>query len=190
MKTFLRSMFFLLAAFWCQACFDKPDKDCAALKAYKKNNQLVRTFANKSVFRRGDMIMFDVYKNQRKNNFVFLMEKTEKNDCSSVEFIQDSLEFKPLLDTDFVISDELDDSKVKNLIEIYASGLIAKMNSFDMREFTSEFSVFGIDLEFYFKDSSRLIYVSNLERIINPEWRRFINEANKIDQNWYHCPPD
>jgi hypothetical protein len=183
-------MFFLLTAFLCQACFfDKSHDTCEALKAYHaKKNKMLTVFANKSVFKRGNGVIFEVDKGQLRNSFYLRKRKTDTQPF--LELTNDSLEFRPVLDIDFFKSSGLDENNVKKAAEVYASHLLAHMDSLDITDFRSDFSCFGIDLEFYFKDKSKLIYVSNLERIINPEWRRFINKANKIDQNWYHCPPD
>lgn len=145
-------------------------------------------FANKSVFKRGNGIILEIDKGKLRNSFFFKKKKTDAQ--IFLELTNDSLEFRPILDIDFFKSSGLDESNVKKAVEAYASHLLAQMDSLEITDFRSDFSPQGIDLEFYFKDKSRLVYVSNLERIINPEWRRFINQAHKIDQNWYHCPPD
>jgi hypothetical protein len=189
MRTTIVSLFLLVLVFYCQACFfDKSHDTCDALKAYHaRKNQLLTVFANKSVFKRGNGIIFEIDKGQLRNSF-YLRKKTTTD--SSLEFLNDSLEFQPAFDIDFLKSSGLDENNIKKAAEAYASHLLTQMDSLEISDFRSDFSRFGIDLEFYFKDRSRLIYVSSLERIFNPEWRAFINKANKIDQNWYHCPPD
>lgn len=181
---------FALTAFVCQACFfDKSHDNCEALKAYHASkNQMLTIFANKSLFKRGNGIILEVNKGRLRNSFFLRKKLTDER--IFLELTNDSLEFRPVLDVDFFKSNRLDEDDIEKAVVMYASHLLAHMDSLNITDFRSDFSHLGIDLEFYFKDKSRLIYISNLDRVINPEWRRFINKANKIDQNWYHCPPD
>lgn len=178
-----------LVIFHCFACsVDKTQKNCAAIEAYHaKKNQIVTIFSNKSIFKRGDMIILDVYKNQHISSFYFLQQN--KGKTFILELMTDSLQFGTANDFDFIESNELKKNGIKKSIELYTSHLLAQMDSLAIKELTSEFSHLGIDLQLFCKDESMLIYISSLERITNSQWRTFIFSAKKIDQNWYYYPP-
>lgn len=182
----LKKIFFFIMGVFCLSCV--LNRSCLALKiSNKERNEIIKKFCNRTIYRRGKTITLMVYKNKLKNSFYFQHRK--KNGQKFIlELISDSLEFKPALSFEPVNSNEFDESNVKNLIEAYAHDLVSKMDFFEIKDFTSEFISFGIDLELYFKDNSRLIYVSNLEKISNSQWKSYINDGKKIDEHWYYYP--
>jgi hypothetical protein len=132
---------------------------------FQRFNKIVKlesTFRNKSIIRsRGqNFIMYNIFKNNEK-----------------IEYVYD-------LDTN-LLSSIGDSTQISNNIKNDLKNLLSTMDSFDIRDVSSEFKQNGIDLKFYLKSGESLLNVEDSEKISNPNWKTYINDLKRVSPNWY-----
>ncbi len=181
MKTYSKLVFVLISlSFMFQDCYqDKSSK--LAINLYIHRDEIVDTFSNHSIFRRGDLIIFDVYQGELKNHYLL------RNRGDGVLMLKsDTLEFT--LHLDALQSDTAEVDKMKSEIEKYASRLLSKMDRFKIKDVDGSFASQGIDLELYLFNDTKLVYVSDIEAVLNPNWNSYLKKAEKFDESWYFFP--
>ena len=191
----MRTMLVLvvLSVQYCACSLRESADQSYALKTYssEEKERIIVMFANKSLFRRGDLIILETYKNQDRMPIGFRKNKhAESYSFDPIDLVRDSLAlYTTARNLDILGFETVDQSNLIRLVEERANSLISTMDSLKIREVVSENSKFGIDLELYFKDESGLIYVSNLTKV-DDRWKSFVSHAKKIDQYWYYYPPE
>lgn len=146
-------------------------------KVYNNKEDIIQTFRDISIYRRGESISLTFYKDSLSNSFSF--EPTDKSDCEkgTYELISDSIQFKFEDISEFPLGCGDD---ISECLKFYKN----KLDAYNILEVTSEFKKFGIDLKLYLKDTE-VIYVSNIESIKNSQWLNYIKSTSRIDDKWY-----
>ena len=149
-------------------------------------SQILSLFRNHSVFRRGNLIILYIHRDELKNAFYFEEKQMEAH--VTLEFLRDSLEYQVTLNVEVVDTVTVREENKKDVMIAYVSKLVSKMKSYQIRGVSAEFCRLGIDLEIYFQDWSRLIYVSNLAKIKNAQRMALLSNDKNIEDGWYyHC---
>ncbi len=149
-----------------------------------EKSRLATLFREHSVYKRGNLRILYIHKDRLKN--VFYFEEKSVNGHLALEFLSDSLEYEIALSSEVLASARINKENKRALLAAYVSRLFAKMDSLRIRGVSAEFDRLGVDLEFYFEDWSRLIFISNLAEIKNDHWKAFIANAKKVDEHWYY----
>jgi hypothetical protein len=119
------------------------------------------------------------YSDKKKNIYNFEIMS------DSVNLLSDVIEFKP--DSEINCQQkEMDSVSYDDCLITQISVLLKFMDSYQIRDASAEFSQFGIDLKLYLYSGKEIVYVSNPHKVIKSEWKNYLQELTKIDENWYY----
>lgn len=124
--------------------------------------KLESTFKNKSIIRsRGqNYILYNFYDYNKINKYTYD------------------------IDTDQLLAIG-DSTQVFSNIKKDLKNLLTTMDSFEIRDVSSEFKENGIDLKFYLKSGESLLYVPDIKVVSNPNWKIYLTNLKKVNPNWY-----
>lgn len=159
-----------------------PENDVTIV--YQARNDLQQMFKNLSIFReRTGYIFFHTYSGNNRNEYSAI----RSHDRIKLHKIRTS--FSP--DT-FLLADK-NANQVGEDEEILSDKLksyIYKLDALQINSISREFADKGISLKIYMKSKKIMIYVPYREKVSNVEWRRYIEQFNKIDDYWYYSSKD
>ncbi|MRG47037.1 hypothetical protein GFS24_18080 [Chitinophaga sp. SYP-B3965] len=157
------------------ACKDKglPDE---INDVYQHREDVLHAFKNISIFKEGGkrILFIYTYDKGNKNEYVFdLIGKKYIFYRESILFSPDTIGLKIRSNNEGPISE-------------YGMLLLKQMENLGLRAVTREFYDKGIDLQFHTNAGKILIYVSDMKKIEQSQWKDYLNQLVKIDDNWYY----
>ena len=160
-------------------CASSPNTDIET--AYGHREDVLTTFKGISIFRKrtGNSVFLHTYKEGLKNEYVFTVNQGE------YILLRDSLSFSP----DFILGvnkSEQDSIAYRKQLTDKLEFYLRKMDVLKISDISGEFSKQGIDLKIYMNPQGVLVYVSDSKKVVNPEWSKYINSMQKLDENWYY----
>ena len=132
--------------------------------AYTNRAELLKKFEGNDIINRGDIYYMVLRNDSSKQEFFFEKEMDGSKYCIINDSVPNKIEEKEAYER---FNDFLTD-----------------MKSYGIISFTSEYAKHGILLKINF-EKKELYYIESVDSIKNKEWLKFINNANKIDKNWY-----
>jgi len=162
----------------CMSPFDKNIKSI-----YENREEIISTFKNVSVFRKGteNKVFLYTYKDDLKNEYVFTMNQKKYS------LFRDTLLFSP----DLILGvNEQDMALYRKQLTDKLEFYLREMDSLKISDIDSEFFMQGIDLKIYMKSNAVVVYVADPQSITNPEWANYLKSMKKFDENWYYAMKD
>jgi hypothetical protein len=149
-------------------------------KVYNHRNEIVNLFTSKSVMRsRGqNIILFYTHNGSKTNKYFFEINNKQ------YEFTNDSIEYSPDI---LQLNNERGSEQYKQELKSHIKILVEKMDGLDIRDIKGDLSDVGIDLKIYMKDLKGVVlYISNVNKVTTPFWKKYISSMKKLDDNWYY----
>jgi len=145
-------------------------------KIYSNRIEILQNFENLSVYRRGNGISVEFYKDSLLNGYLF-EESNLLFSKDTLKFINDTIQFDlKQLNKSYLVKDGM----VKNFSQYYLN----KMAEYKIKSVYSGFKKFGITLELDLQNCM-VLYVSDVKSIKNSQWIEFVKTAHKLDNYWY-----
>ncbi len=144
---------------------------------YQNRSNIIETFSGISVTNRGKFFHLE-FDNDSIQDFIFENSNGRyelKNDTTNYElnFYKNGKVTKFSNKFDF-------DKAVKEKFDF----LIGQMKKYAIKNVSTQFKDQGVVLTFYC-NNTKLFYVPNIDLVKNPEWKKYLMKANKLDKYWY-----
>lgn len=155
------------------SCSGNPDVS----KAVDNREKLLREFTGLTFGKRGNDLRLIVSHNGLSNYYSFTSLRNGKvrlNETIENFNIQEIDRFRTM-----------PDKELSRGLEALFERLISLMNEYNISGFNLDFGEFGIDLVIYLPTNKELIYTKDRSNVTNPEWRKYVDSAEFIDDNWY-----
>ncbi len=159
----------VMTIFFLSAC--KKDTPKTVEKIYKNRIDILQSFENISIDQRGDLKVLTFHCDSLSNTYVFEKSKEKLN------FIRDTTQF----DISKLYKSYLEK---ENAIPEYLLYYLTKLDEYNIKLVSSEFLTFGITLKLYLRNVE-VFYVADTNKIINPNWIKYLKTAHKLDEYWY-----
>ena len=175
-------MFFVFCLLFFTSCINRTRNTKHDLtKLYEAREILLDKLSDANIWRRGSLMLMVVDSGNVQNIYSFLCSDTASSCKFSSRHTQFSLKsltrLSGLYNEDSLI-------EIANL-ELYLNSRIKLMDSLKVHSVSTEFTKQGIDVKYLMFDGKALLYVKDTSMITNPNWKKYVAEAQKLDDKWY-----
>jgi hypothetical protein len=131
-------------------------------RLFQKKDELVSIFKGITLYRRGELWFFE-----RKNSKIADMLIVFAVEGGNIYFR------KIFLKSD---TNALKQEIAKMMEVMKTKGIVSVSSKEDN---------LGITLQFYLPNDQKLLYIEDLTKIKNQEWKNYLGKASKVDSNWF-----
>lgn len=154
--------------------------DSKARAICNNQDEIYSIFKEVSIFRtntNGNIFLYTT-NGKEKNEYIFTRNH------GRYKLYRDNMAFQP--DSIIGINKDSINSRYLLCLDEKVSFYLRKMDSLGISDISSDFIKQGIDLKIYLKGQGVLVYVSDERKVINPEWKKYLNSLEHMNGRCYY----